>query len=232
MKLAKLLRNEGYDYIEGIVRNHKPLQLWLKEGNDAQLFHVHIGKAFQGSMVLEEVESPALNVDFNEKNEYNFNIGITILENLLTSLGMGAIDFSTKFSKGKSIAIGFTDTVVKEYTIGDLNNYLVSADLSHPHPELLKQLNRDNILVISGVIYAKNLRVEMETTTSFSAELKAEIKELVNGKLSMEFKGDKKVVMTSDSLNYFPIAVKANCIDFDHGRFMDTRLITDTGNTF
>ena len=31
MKLTKFLSEQGYDLIEGPIRNHKPLQLWLKQ---------------------------------------------------------------------------------------------------------------------------------------------------------------------------------------------------------
>lgn len=38
--------------------------------------------------------------------------------------------------------------------------------------------------------------------------------------------------MTSNSENYFPIAVKADRLDFDKGHFNDSELITDTRSLF
>jgi hypothetical protein len=41
MKLSKFLSEQGYDLIEGPIRNHKPLQLWLKQTfNEAELYYI------------------------------------------------------------------------------------------------------------------------------------------------------------------------------------------------
>ena len=41
MKLTNFLSNQGYDLIEGPIRNHQPLQLWLKDSfGEADLWRI------------------------------------------------------------------------------------------------------------------------------------------------------------------------------------------------
>jgi hypothetical protein len=43
MNLTKTLRHQGYDLIDGPLRNHKLLQLWLKRPyNEIQLYYAHL----------------------------------------------------------------------------------------------------------------------------------------------------------------------------------------------
>ena len=82
MNLTKTLRNQGYDLIEGPVRNHKLLQIWIKRPlNEVQLYYDHLSHAFSSDVVLTEVENTALNVDATTKDEYGL-----ILMNTLNCL--------------------------------------------------------------------------------------------------------------------------------------------------
>ena len=79
MSLTKTLRDQGYDLIEGPIRNHNLLQLWLKKPfNDVQIYYSHIDHAFTSKVDLNQVENIALNIDSTTKDEYRFNIGITL----------------------------------------------------------------------------------------------------------------------------------------------------------
>ena len=83
MKLTKYLRDAGYDLIEGPVRNHKPLQLWLKTYFDeAQLYYTEISHAFSSSVQLTITEDPALSVYTTKSDEY----GTIILTNLQSAV--------------------------------------------------------------------------------------------------------------------------------------------------
>lgn len=233
MKLSKLLNEDGYHLIDGLVRNHKPLQLWY-DGvfKDVDILYGHLSEALKSSVLLTEVASPGLNVDFSKKNEYNFNIGATVLDSILKSLGLGTIELSTKFSFGKSISIGFDNTVVKEYTVGNLNDYLESCDFAHYNPTLLKNANRDNLILLTSVIYAENLVIELETTSAIDVEMKAKISTIIDGKLSIGTSEETKLTMTSTKNVPFPIAVKPYRLDFDGGRFKKMKQMNNFGNKF
>ena len=233
MKLTKYLRDAGYDLIEGPVRNHKPLQLWLKTYFDeAQLYYKEISHAFNSSVQLTVTEDPALNVDTTKSDEYGFNIGVSLLEEILESLGLGNIEFSAKVKSGKNVTISYDNSVTRVIPLGEITDYLSSADFKHPNPVLLKNANRNNILVITGAIMAKNLVVEIETDFSIDANLVATLNQSADGKLEFTAQSEQKLKMVSSGSSYFPIAVKANRIDFDKGVFNGLALVTDTRNFF
>ena len=233
MKLTQFLRNQGYDLIEGPVRNHKPLQLWLKQiFNKIELYYANINQAFTSNVVLEEIENSALTVTSNHKNEYNFNIGMTVLDEILKSQGFTNFEIASKITTGKSVVISYSDSVTKEVPVGILENYLSNADFVHPNPALLRNANQDNIIVITGVVYAKNLIVEIETDFNVDADLMADLFKIFNGKLDFSIQNQNTVKMTSNGDNLFPIAIKANRINFDKSVFNKLILVSDNRNFF
>lgn len=233
MKLTKYLRDAGYDLIEGPLRNHKPLQLWLKQAfNKAELYYTEINHAFTSSVQLTITEDPALSVDTTKSDEYGFNVGVTLLEEILKSLGLGNFELSAKVKSGKKVTISYDNSVTKVIPLGEITNYLSSADFKHPNPVLLKNANRNNILVITGAVLAQNLVVEIETDFNIDANLVATLNQAADGKLEFTANSQQKLKMVSSGNSFFPIAVKANRIDFDKGVFKGLTLVTDNRNFF
>jgi hypothetical protein len=233
MKLTKYLSGQGYDLIEGPVRSHKPLQLWVKKPFDeAQLYYASIEHAFKSDIVLNEIENPALSVDATQKDDYSFNIGITLLEEILKTLGLGTFEISAKIKSGKTVTISYENSITKEYAIGNLEEYLFDADFLHPNPALLKNANNNNILLITGTVFAKNLVVNIETDFTLDANLITSLNAVAEGKLEFTMSSQSKLKMISNVGIYFPIAVKANRIDFDRSRFQQLILVTDNTNIF
>lgn len=233
MKLTKYLSAQGFDLIEGPVRSHKPLQLWIKKPFDeAQLYYGSIEHAFKSDVVLTEIENPALSVDATQKDDYGFNIGITLLEEILKTLGLGTFEISAKIKSGKTVTISYENSITKEYAIGNLEEYLFDADFLHPNPSLLKNANNNNILLITGTVFAKNLVVNIETDFTLDASLITSLNAVAEGKLEFTMSSASKLKMISNVGIYFPIAVKANRIDFDRSRFQQLILVTDNTNIF
>ena len=82
MKLTTRLRKQGYDLIQGPVRNQGPLQLWLKRPLDeAELYYTHIDHAFESPIKL-----------------------------------------------GKRVGLSYDQVTSTEVAIGDVQNYLMSAN--------------------------------------------------------------------------------------------------------
>lgn len=233
MKLTKYLRDAGYDLIQGPVRNHKPLQLWLKQVfNEVELYYTEINHAFASSVQLTITEDPALNVDTTKTDEYGFNVGVTLLEEILKSIGLGNFELSAKVTSGKKVTISYDNSVTKVIPLGDIINYLSSADFIHPNPVLLKNANRNNIIVITGAVLAQNLVVEIETDFNVDANLVATLNKAADGKLEFKSNSHQILKMVSSGNSFFPIAVKANRIDFDKGVFKGLTLVTDNRNFF
>jgi hypothetical protein len=233
MNLTKTLRRQGYDLIEGPIRNHNLLQLWLKNPfNDVELYYSNINHAFTSNVEFSEVEKPALDIDSTTKDEYGFNIGMSLLEETLKSLGLGTFELSADVKSGKKVTISYDNSVTKEVPVGEIQNYLSSADFKYPNKALLKNANRDNILIISGVLFAKNLVVEIETDFTLDVDLLVKLNEIVDGKLDFSMISESKLKMISSGNSFFPVAVKADRIDFDKGHFDNTNLVTDNRKFF
>ena len=233
MKLTNFLSEQGYDLIEGPVRNHKPLQLWLKKPFDeAQLYYDNISHAFKSDVVLNEIENAALNVDYTKKDEYGFNIGITLLGEILKTLGLGTFGLTSKIQSGKSVTISYGNSVTKEYTIGNLEEYFYSADFLHPNPSLLKNINQNYLLLTTGTVFAQNLVVDIETDFTLNAAFVGSLNDVADGKLDFSTNGLNKLKMNSNIGISFPIAVKASRIDYDRSRFKKLSQVTDSNNIF
>jgi hypothetical protein len=233
MKLSKYLRDAGYDLIEGPVRNQKPLQIWLKEGlNEAEMCYIDIGHAFKSPVQINIAEDPALSVDTSKIDEYGFNLGITFLEDILKSMGLGSFEISAKVKSGKKVTIGYNNSVTKVVPVGEIMDYLSTADFKHPNPVLLKNANRNNLILITGVIMAQNIVVDIDTDFNIDAGLIASLNQAADGKLEFTTIAQQKIKMVSGGNNPFPIAIKANRIDFDKGVFKGLTLLTDNRNIF
>ena len=233
MKLTNFLSGQGYDLIEGPVRNHKPLQLWLKKPfDDAQLYYDNISHAFKSDIVLTEIENASLNVDYTKKDDYGFNIGITLLGEILKTLGLGTFGITSKIQSGKTVTISYSNSVTKEYTIGNLEEYFYGADFLHPNPSLLKNINQNYLLLTTGTVFAQNLVVDIETDFTLNAAFVASLNDLADGKLDFSTTGLNKLKMNSNIGISFPIAVKASRIDYDRSRFKKLIQVTDTNNIF
>lgn len=233
MRLTKYLRDQGYDLIEGPVRNHKPLQLWLKKSFDEiQPYYSDINHAFKSDFKLVEQVDSSLSINTTKKDDYSFNIGISILEELLKSIGLGTFELSSTIKSGKKVTISYDNAVTRIVPIGDIETYLINADFRHPNTILLRNANRNNIIIITGVVSAQSLVVDIETDFDLDSELITSLNKIVNGKLEFSLSSQQSLKMISQSGNYFPIAVKANRLRFNRGVFTGYNLVSDNRNWF
>lgn len=228
MNLKKVLRGAGFDMIDSPIRNHKPLQLWLKKpGDPVDLYYENIEHALKSEQKLAIFEDSALSVSYQNSQEYKFNIGITVLEELLTSLGLGNLGLNTGFEGGKNVSISYNSSNTMMVASGELANFLDQADFHHPNRDFMRNANADNILVITGVLVAKDFHATIETKVKIDADLEAKFNKVAEGKVKFSLKGERKLEMISEGNAAFPIAVKANRIHWDKGEFNKMRLVTD-----
>lgn len=233
MPLSEYLKNQGYDLIQGPIRNQRPLQLWLKRiFNEAELYYANVEYAFKSEVTLRELENPALTVNSSQKDEYAFNIGITLLEQILESIGLGRFQLTANIKSGKKVNIGYDHSFTQEYPVGNIESYFYEADFLHPNPSLLENANRNDILIISGTLFAKHLVAEIETDFEWGADLIVRLNKLAEGDLVFSKTGTSTIRLVSGSNNFFPIAVKVNKLDFDQAKFDKLKLVSDNRNFF
>ena len=234
MNLTSLLRKQGYDLIQGPVRNHGLLQLWLKRPLDeAELYYTHIDHAFKSPVKLRKRRTKVLRINHTLQNKYRFHIGLSVLDGLRHALGMaGEFAPNGGLESGKQIGLSYDQVTSTEVAIGDVQNYLMVADFLHTNKRLLKNANRNNLLLITGMLVAKSIHIEIETEKRIDAAAKTEFSKFFNGKFELERSSEKKLVMSANDIGLFPIAVKVHRIDFDGGQFVNTTLLSDRRNLF
>lgn len=233
MRLTAYLRRQGYDLIEGPVRNHKLLQLWLKRSFDEiQPYYAHLDHAFSSPVTLSEEVDASMQVNAGHKDDYPFHLGLSVLDELLKSLGLGGFQLSATIKAGKKLTISYDHAQTKIVAIGAIESYLSQADFLHPNPILLRNANRNNILIINGIVAAKHLNVDIETDTTIDASLVSSLHDAVEGKLDFSKVSDQTLRMHAESDHFFPIAVKANRLRFNRGVFNGFSLVSDNRNWF
>jgi hypothetical protein len=230
--LQQHLRNSGYDLIDGPIRNHKPLQIWLKQGlNQAELYYTDILHAFSSPVKLPITKDPSLSISDKHKNDYAFQIGITLVQELMQSIGLPALDFTSTINAGKKVSISYKNALSETVAIGDLTDFFSKADFIHPNPVLLRHANRNNLMIITGVVTAEQLVAEMETDFKITSKILSALKKNAKDKIDFSISKNNTLKMVAGS-GRFPIAVKASRIDFDKGRFNGLGLLTDSRDLF
>jgi hypothetical protein len=230
--LQQHLREAGYDLIDGPIRNHKPLQLWLKQGlNQAELYYTDILHAFSSQAKLRVSKDASLSINDTHKNDYAFHIGITLVQELMQSIGLPAVDFTASINAGKKVSISYKNALSEVVPLGDLTDFLSTADFIHPNPVLLRNANRNNLLVITGVVTAEQLVAEVETDFKINNKVINALKKTSKDKIEFTTSNNNTLKMVAGNTR-FPIAVKASRLDFDKGRFNGLGLITDGRDLF
>ena len=231
--LAKILENQGYDLMIGSVRGQGVLQIWRKRFNNSiESWYDNIGDAFIGDIKSLPISTAdAVNVNANSKQELQFYIGLTALDQILEKGNLGKLELGTKVSKGSSLTITYSGAFTEEVETSKAAIFL-SGDFKHPNSILFNDLVKDNLILITGVLYAKNLSAVLEDSHITEIGLEANVKTLTDGKVKLEQKGESKIELTAELGQKFPIAVKYHRIVYKKGKFKDLRLMSDTKNWF
>lgn len=230
--LQKHLADAGYDLIDGPIRNHKPLQIWLKQAFDpAELYYEHVLHAFKSKVKLPLEKDPSLIIDETIQSQYSFNIGLTLVKEIFQSMGLPPIELEALFQSGKKISISYKNALSELVPIGKLIEFFGAADFLHPNPVLLRNANRNHLLIITGIVSAEQLVVEFDADSKLTNKQLLAIAKATNQKLDITVAKNKKTRMTA-GMGRLPVAVKAGRIDFDKGQFKGMQLISDARDLF
>lgn len=228
MKWTDHLREQGYDLINGPIRSHQLRQLWIKDWNsEPQLYYQDLDHAFTSAIPLSIRKDPTLELNSTKEDEYGFNIGITFLDQILESIGLGSLKLSMLFNTGKKVSIKYEHAESQSIPIGEINNYLSTADFKHPNPVLLRNMNQNDVLVITGIVTAAQIQIQMETSVKLKPEIMTKLNKMASGNLQFTKANENKIKMTSAGKMVFPVAVQAHRIQFSKGIFRGLKLVTD-----
>jgi hypothetical protein len=230
--LQNHLSAAGYDLIDGPVRNHKPLQLWIKHAfNPAELYYESVLHAFKSKVKLPLEKDPSLIVDDNLQSQYSFNIGLTLVKEIFQSMGLPPIELEAIFQSGKKVSISYKNAHSELVPLGKILEFFAAADFLHPNPILMRNANRNHLVIISGIVSAEQLVVEFDADSKISNKQALALTKATNNKVDISVSRNKKTRMTA-GIGRLPIAVKAGRIDFDRGQFKGIDLMTDGRDLF
>ena len=234
MNVIQTLRTAGYDFIDSPLRSHQPLQLWLKKNDSIVEFYSNdFRNQLISSKPLTKVELPMLTIDFASSIDFKFNLGLSFLAKLLDKLGLENLGIDFVIEGGREIKISYKDPVCYGYELDELQEYLSNSDVKPNSNKLfIDNLNNNDILLIGAVLFAKNIKIEITTSTNFSLETKAKLSDKLDSSFVVEYKNEQKLTLSSKNDLLLPIAVKAYRLDFDHSVFSNMRLITDRRRFF
>ena len=119
LTINKHLSNAGYDLIDGPVRNHKPLQIWIKHAfSPAELYYENIQHAFQSTVKLKLEKDPSLVVDESLQSQYAFNIGLTLLKEIFQGVGLPPLELEELFQSGKKMSNSYKNALSELVPLG------------------------------------------------------------------------------------------------------------------
>jgi hypothetical protein len=233
MSLREALQKQNYDLIQGPVRNQDLLQVWSKRDFDQiNFYRKSIIKIFDKEFDEEPFVNEALSVVSSETESCDFSSGVGFIKNALLQFEITNANLEEQIKNGKSISVSYENSYTKEYASGTIEAYLAGASFDRGNHSLQKQLNRDHLIVIAGVVFAGNLCVKIETSSNIDAEVEASLNKIGNANVKFEKSSDKQMTMNVTGDKAFPVAVKAYRMKFRDNKFAGLKLVTDNRNFF
>lgn len=200
---------------ESNQNTNKLLQLWLRSPiEDFKLYYNEINQACISSEALSLLENPNLNVNSKTTYEYDFNPGLSVLEDLFGCLKLGYYDLKNSINTGKKITISYElkDQYLSPFEIQD---YLASSN----HIQCNTKLNCDcscydqHVLLIHGILLAKNVVVKIETDSKLNSEFPSLLNKESQGKMKFSI-DDLSILKIKPNMDIkIPVAVIADVIN-------------------
>jgi hypothetical protein len=242
MNLKKKFRDKDFDFIDSTGRSHEVYQLWLKKDVDAiENTSDLLSDVFESydehnkEVVLSKPEKDdGLSVNYEDKQTYKSKIGLSVLGDLLKKTGLGKLGATLEIKGVKEVKVSYQNTKTYLASYSELTRFLYNADLKHFNPVFAKHLKRNNLIVISGIATATDLKITMEFSKEIKAALELAIKEAADLDVDFSFTSDKSLEMKSEGNKAFPIAVKAHRIIWGDikDELKELKLISDNRNLF
>ena len=231
MSLERKLREANYELIDNPIRNKRELQLWVNKLMDKPtLYCEHINDIFRNSMELTPLHSPGLSINSSDVKTHQFTTGISLVKNVLDKMNLGKGDIDSIIKTGRSVQISYDKSEVPEYPKYMLEKYIIESEFDRNNHLLKEDLNRDNILLISGMVYAKNFSAKIETNFDITTTIEADLKQILNSKVEVGVTDKNILMIKAEDEERIPIAVQIFKLRFKRGEFKGMRLITDKLN--
>jgi hypothetical protein len=230
--LVKTLRNSGLDLIDGVVREHKPLSIWIKRNTERVSYRGQLDEIFSSPVPIRMDEFKLPDIDFDSKACYNMNIGASAFSGFLATLGIS--DLSTVVKGGKKMEVSFSETVLIKANQNDVQVFFESPQLDFhcKSNEIYEQANLDNLILVTGVAFAKKVDVSVSSDFSIDTNVKSDVKNLATVDVDAKFENEKTLKMIFSPDELIPVAVLAYRLRFNRGFFEKMNQVSDNRDFF
>jgi hypothetical protein len=150
----------------------------------------------------------------------------------MQGIGGSPFDISTGIQTGRKVSIKYKDAYTASVTIGQLTSYLSESSIEEVSENFMHHLNSNQVLLITGVVFAKQLVMDVSTDRDIDVSWVAKLQAAKDPKLSFSLENKRQLKMTTSGTKEFPVAIKASRLDFDQRKFKGMRLVTDNRNFF
>jgi hypothetical protein len=144
-------------------------------------------------------------VSGQQSSSVKFDIGVSILGNILKALAGTSLDVSLGFKNTKSVTFAYLDVLEDHIALDQLDQYLSTADIKPGQNTVRDAFIHDNIFVLTSTIKSQKITVTAQGDTGVSAKVDVPvIQNIASGKLGLDvsksaqgqitFSGNKPVI--------------------------------------
>jgi hypothetical protein len=148
--------------------------------------------------------------------EFNAEAGGTMLDKLLTTLGMGKADAKLKLNTGNKLEISYEKVTEDVISLLDLDNYITGASPQvDQFRAFAEKLRASELYVISSVLKSNTFSLAVKNENGQSIDVTADVKGIVNANVSVDRQKDNALTLTYAGAKPLVFAFKAQQIIYE-----------------
>jgi hypothetical protein len=148
--------------------------------------------------------------------EFNAEAGGSMLDRLLSTLGMGKADAKLRLNTGNKLDISYEQITEDVISLLDLDNYITGAT---PQADKFRafaaKLKASELYVISSVLKSNTFSLAVKNENGQSIDVTADVKGIVNANVSVDRKKDNALTLSYAGAKPLVFAFKAQQIIYE-----------------
>jgi len=222
--LVTFLKQYGYNLMSFPKEDIRPLDLFTKNGGALE----KIGKVehiFAAGMA--ELPIPSImenlhtaNISQMQSDSVNTKLGISLLSNILTGMGMKDLGITHQFGKARSLMFQFNDVFEDKIELIELDSFLSAAKILNIGNNTQKLMQKNELYVITSVL--KSNSISIHTGESKSLDISTEVSDcldIVSGNIGISFSSENKSEITFSGQKQLVFGFRAIRLFFENGYY-------------
>jgi hypothetical protein len=230
--LVTFLKQYGYNLMSFPKEDIRPLDLFTKNGGALE----KIGKMehiFKAGM--EELPMPTLienlhtaNISKMKSDSVNTKLGVSLLSNILTGMGMKDLGITTQFGKARNLMFQFNDVFEDKIELIELDCFLSAAQILNIGNNTKKLMAKNELYVITSVL--KSNSISINTGESKTIDISAEASDcldIISGNIGLSFSAENKSEVTFSGKKQLVFGFRAIRLFFENGFYSAYDITSD-----